>query len=458
MKNTTNYKLKKPEGTDVVNVEDFNANANIIDTKLKELETNEIFYSVATGSANNYIVSIPALSSLTGYYDGLAICVKINLSSTGASTVNANGWGAKSIVDSLGNPIGNGGFKKDMPYNLRYNGVNFILQAKGGGGNVTADKLLIGYKATGDTGEVVGTMPDNGAINITPGSKAQTIPPGYTSGGTVAGDSNLISDYILGTKSIYGIEGKASNVDTSDALATASQLLAGASAYVNGLKVLGSIQSRSATTYNPSTTAQTIPQGLYLSGAQTIAPVTGTSNVGHVLAGYTFSSANGINLTGNIPSKGATTITPGTSTQTIASNQYLSGAITVLGDPELIANNILNGVDIFGVTGNVTLASLGGKKTAFGVTTTATLNLSFTPDVVIIYLINQTDVTNYSTGTVLKLAVHESSTGLDYQIKDEAGNANAYIQWGGGITINGGTVTISNLATGISWRYVCIGY
>ena len=38
MKYTTNYNLKKPEGTDIVNIDDLNENADIIDQKLKELE------------------------------------------------------------------------------------------------------------------------------------------------------------------------------------------------------------------------------------------------------------------------------------------------------------------------------------------------------------------------------------------------------------------------------------
>lgn len=229
--------------------------------------------------------------------------------------------------------------------------------------------------------------------------------------------------------------------------------------YHNGLGVVNqSITTKAAATFNPSTTAQTIAANQYLTGVQTIAATTGSANVAQVLSGYTFNSGNGIGLTGNIPIKVAATITPSTVNQTIAAGQYLSGIQTILGDPDLIANNILNGASIFGVTGNVTIQSLGGKQVAFGTTMSQTLNLSFTPDIVIVYLINQTDVTNYSTGTVLKLAVHESSTGLDYQIKDAAGNANAYIQWGGGITINGGTVTIANLATSITWRYIAIGY
>ncbi|MFW2490957.1 hypothetical protein ACN077_20680 [Clostridium chromiireducens] len=383
---TSNYALKKPEGTDVVNVDDFNANADIIDSKLKELETNEIYYAVATGSANTYAITVSAIKSL---FDGLAVCVKINVASTGSSTININGWGAKSILDSLGNPITNGGLKKDVPYTLRYNGVNFILQGKGGGGNVTADKLLIGTTATGDSGAIVGIMPNNGALSITPGTTTKNIPLGYTSGGTVAGDSNLITGNIKAGVSIFGVTGKSSVVDTSDALATASQLLAGASAYVNGLKVLGSIQSKSATTYNPSTTAQTIAQGLYLSGDQTIAPVTGTSNVGHVLAGYTFSSANGINLTGNIPSKGATTITPGTTNQVVSANQYLSGAITVLGDPDLISSNIVDTTNVFGVQGTANIQSLGGAYISAGnfvaTAQTTAVNIGFQPSRVFIY-------------------------------------------------------------------------
>ena len=39
MKYTSNYNLKKPDGTDVVNIEDFNGNADIIDTQLKTLKT-----------------------------------------------------------------------------------------------------------------------------------------------------------------------------------------------------------------------------------------------------------------------------------------------------------------------------------------------------------------------------------------------------------------------------------
>ena len=49
--------------------------------------------------------------------------------------------------------------------------------------------------------------------------------------------------------------------------------------------------------------------------------------------------------------KSAQTYTPGTSDQTIASGQYLSGNLTIKGDPNLVSGNIKSGTSIFGVTG-----------------------------------------------------------------------------------------------------------
>ncbi|NOW03243.1 hypothetical protein [Clostridium beijerinckii] len=108
--------------------------------------------------------------------------------------------------------------------------------------------------------------------------------------------TNLIAGSIYtmrynGTNFILQGEGGSGN-------ATASDILAGKTASTDAGDVVGNIPSKSAQTYNPSTTAQTIASGQYLSGIQTIAPVTGTATVADVISGKVFSSANGINLVG----------------------------------------------------------------------------------------------------------------------------------------------------------------
>lgn len=75
-----------------------------------------------------------------------------------------------------------------------------------------------------------------------------------------------------------------------------------------------------------------------------------TAAASQILAPYTAYVASG-KVTGTMPSQGAQTITPGTTNQTIQSGRYLSGTQTILGDAQLIPENIKDGVNIFGVTG-----------------------------------------------------------------------------------------------------------
>ena len=90
-----------------------------------------------------------------------------------------------------------------------------------------------------------------------------------------------------------------------------------------------------------------------------------------ILSGYT-AYVKGKKVTGNIPSQGAQTITPGTTDKTIASGKYLSGTQTIKGDANLTAENIKAGTSIFGVSGTFTSdanaigwADLRAGKTAY---------------------------------------------------------------------------------------------
>ena len=98
-----------------------------------------------------------------------------------------------------------------------------------------------------------------------------------------------------------------------------------------------------------------------------------TATESDILSGKT-AYVKGSKVTGTIPSQAAQTIIPGTSDQTIASRQYLSGTQTIKGDANLIASNIKSGVSIFGVSGNYAGSSSGSSDNnceAYHITSTS---------------------------------------------------------------------------------------
>ena len=107
----------------------------------------------------------------------------------------------------------------------------------------------------------------------------------------------------------------------------------------------------------PSTisgTSATISTGTNtLTLTKTVSVTPSVTTAGYISAGTAGNSS--VSLTASVTTKAAATITPGTSDQTIASGTYLTGTQTIAGDADLVASNIVNGVSIFGVTGNVVL-------------------------------------------------------------------------------------------------------
>lgn len=87
------------------------------------------------------------------------------------------------------------------------------------------------------------------------------------------------------------------------------------------------------------------------------------SGGGDLRNGKTAYDASGTKITGSMTEKAAATYTPGTSDQTIAANQYLAGAQTIEGDADLVASNIIDGVTIFGVVGNVKVPVISQDST-----------------------------------------------------------------------------------------------
>ena len=232
--------------------------------------------------------------------------------------------------------------------------------------------ISAGYVSTGSAGTMTVSgsntlsLSTQAAQTITPGTTNKTIAAGkYLTGTqTIAGDSNLVAANIAEGVSIFGVAGThSSGVDTSDATATANDILSNKTAYVNGSKITGNIPSKSSSNLTASGATVTAPAGYYStaatktidSGSTTQNAPTINSSTGlvtataTVTAGYQGASTKSNTL--QLTAQAAQTITPGTTNQTISSGRYLTGTQTIKGDANLVASNIAQGVSIFGVTG-----------------------------------------------------------------------------------------------------------
>lgn len=183
--------------------------------------------------------------------------------------------------------------------------------------------------------------------------------------------------------------GNAEFFDVSDAtLDSNSKLLSGVTAYGgNGTKYTGTIATKTSSNLTVSGATVTAPAGYYATNAtktvasgSATAPAsisgtsatvsTGTNTITlsktisvtpSVTAGYVSSGTAGnsnVSLTASVTTKAAATITPTISNQEIAAGTYLTGKQTILGDANLVAGNIVDGVSIFGVTGSAQLVSV----------------------------------------------------------------------------------------------------
>lgn len=107
----------------------------------------------------------------------------------------------------------------------------------------------------------------------------------------------------------------------------------------------------------------------------------GNAKSSDLLSGKTAESDNG-ELVGTIPIKSAQTYVPSTVDQVISAGQYLGGNQTIKGDPNFIAENILDTAEIWGIKGKA--KKLNEESGEAKVKTT--VSLDFIPKLIFIYV------------------------------------------------------------------------
>lgn len=153
--------------------------------------------------------------------------------------------------------------------------------------------------------------------------------------------------------------------NVSDDTVTADKMLAGTTAHdKSGTSITGTIETRTSSDITASGSNVTVPAGYYpaymskrVATATQATPSITVSTTGEITASATqtagYVSAGTKSATKQLTVQAAQTITPGTSDQTIASGKYITGTQTIKGDANLIPENIVSGVSIFGVEGTV---------------------------------------------------------------------------------------------------------
>ena len=112
--------------------------------QITQIQSNSIGFATSTGSSSAYIVALAP--AVTGFTTGMKISFKANHASTGASTVNLNGLGVKTLKKKNDQDIAANDIESGAVVNAIYDGTNFQVTSQ------VSTTDLMSFTLTGDSG------------------------------------------------------------------------------------------------------------------------------------------------------------------------------------------------------------------------------------------------------------------------------------------------------------------
>lgn len=260
------------------------------------------------------------------------------------------------------------------------------------GGLITAtvDQMVSGYIEAGSASKTM-QLPTQGAKNITPSMSQQiaVVSGKYATGDIVVDAVQTETKSILANGTYTPSAGKFFSSVTvnvpSESIALQEKTITpnentqtiGPDDGYDGLSLVtvsaipntyvgSGVPLKATASITPSASSQiVVSAGTYVTGDITVAAMpTGSLSTPAVNASNGLVTASiatsgylpvGTQATLQLSVKGAATITPGSSAQTISAGQFLTGVQTIQGDTNLVPENIIYGKSIFGVPGNVVI-------------------------------------------------------------------------------------------------------
>lgn len=369
------YRIKKEMLTDLanniraINGESVGLTVEEMNEKLENAgqDLNEAFSAIANkGGATPESKTI---KNLTSAIDSIIAGGGVDLPELTNEGSAADLLSGKQLIDGDGNVV-TGTIATKTSSNLTASGATVTVPA--------------GYYASNATKSVATATQATPSVSIDSAGKitaSATQSAGYVSAGTKTGTKQLTTQadktitptkssqtavaknvYTTGAVTVAAIPSQ--YITTTDATASADEIMNGEIAYVNGNKVTGTFSIDSELSTQDDLIAQ-------LSAAVNSLPDAGSGE----------------------PTLQDKTVTPSTSKQTVTADSGYDGlgTVTVNGDSNLVADNIKNGVSIFGVAGNY--EGSGGSGGGSVETFTGTLSAPFSLGETFYYIFMYTDDT-----------------------------------------------------------------